>query len=54
MLALFDKSCKPPASLTNFRCLYSESTLIPLALLPATDEEVCISFLNFFMVLNIH
>lgn len=40
MLALFDKNVKPPASLTNFKSLYSEVTLSPLALIPATDEDV--------------
>lgn len=39
MLALFDKNVKPPASLTNFKSLYSETTLLPLALLPSTEEE---------------
>lgn len=38
MLALFDKSSKPPTSITNFKYLYSEATLTPLALL--TEEEV--------------
>ncbi|XP_030747208.1 GIGYF family protein CG11148 isoform X2 [Sitophilus oryzae] len=39
MLALFDRNIKPPACLTNFKSLYSETTLSPLALLPTTDEE---------------
>ncbi|XP_028155710.2 GRB10-interacting GYF protein 2 isoform X2 [Diabrotica virgifera virgifera] len=40
MLALFDKNIKPPVSLTNFKCLFSETCLQPLALSPATDEEI--------------
>lgn len=40
MLALFDKNTKPPVSITNFKCLYSETCLQPLALLPVSDEEV--------------
>lgn len=40
MLALFDRNIKPPSHLTNFKYLYSEPTLPPLALLPTTDEEV--------------
>ncbi|XP_019770094.2 GRB10-interacting GYF protein 2 isoform X2 [Dendroctonus ponderosae] len=39
MLALFDRNIKPPAYLVNFKRLYSETTLPPLALLPPTDEE---------------
>ncbi|KAJ8911842.1 hypothetical protein NQ315_003320, partial [Exocentrus adspersus] len=39
MLALFDRNSKPPASLTNFKRVYSETSLLPLALLPTTDEE---------------
>ncbi|XP_056635586.1 GRB10-interacting GYF protein 2 isoform X1 [Diorhabda sublineata] len=39
MLALFDKNVKPPVSLSNFKCLYSDICLQPLALLPTTDEE---------------
>ncbi|KAJ8976707.1 hypothetical protein NQ317_005925 [Molorchus minor] len=39
MLALFDRNSKPPASIPNFKRLYSETSLLPLALLPATDEE---------------
>ncbi|CAH0559994.1 unnamed protein product [Brassicogethes aeneus] len=39
MLALFDKNVRPPLSLTNFKYLYSETTLPPLALTPTTDEE---------------
>lgn len=46
MLALFDKNAKPPASLTNFKSLYSETTLLPLALLPSPEEEVRDSNLN--------
>lgn len=40
MLALFDRNSKPPASLTNFKSLYSETSLLPLALLPTSEEEV--------------
>ncbi|CAH2012526.1 unnamed protein product [Acanthoscelides obtectus] len=43
MLALFDKNAKPPASITNFKCLYSEQCLSPLALLPTTEEEMLAS-----------
>jgi len=43
MLALFDRNIKPPASLANFKSLYSDIILPPLALLPTTDEEVIIS-----------
>ncbi|KAF7270533.1 GIGYF family protein Gyf isoform X2 [Rhynchophorus ferrugineus] len=39
MLALFDRNIKPPNYLPNFKYLYSEPTLPPLALLPTTDEE---------------
>lgn len=39
MLALFDKTLKPPISLVNFKKLYSETTLLPLALTPNTEEE---------------
>ncbi|KAJ3658723.1 hypothetical protein Zmor_010447 [Zophobas morio] len=39
MLALFDKLVKPPSSLLTFKTLYSEQTLVPLALLPNTEEE---------------
>ncbi|XP_066257263.1 GIGYF family protein Gyf [Euwallacea similis] len=39
MLALFDRNIKPPASLANFKTLYSDTTLLPLALLPTTEEE---------------
>nr|CAI5830184.1 unnamed protein product [Callosobruchus analis] len=31
MLALFDKNAKPPASVTNFKCLYSEQCLCSLS-----------------------
>lgn len=44
MLALFDKNFKPPPSLAHFKCLYADSTLIPLALLPTTEEEVGIKY----------
>nr|CAI5830189.1 unnamed protein product [Callosobruchus analis] len=40
MLALFDKNAKPPASVTNFKCLYSEQCLSPLALLPTSEEDM--------------
>lgn len=39
MLALFDKSVKPPLPLSTFKTLYSEQTQVPLALLPTTEEE---------------
>ncbi|CAG9864477.1 unnamed protein product [Phyllotreta striolata] len=39
MLALFDKNLKPPISISNFKCLYSDTCLQPLALLPVTEEE---------------
>ncbi|XP_060532401.1 GRB10-interacting GYF protein 2 isoform X2 [Cylas formicarius] len=39
MLALFDRNIKPPACLTNFKSLYSETTLPPLALLPSSEDE---------------
>ncbi|XP_045478722.1 GIGYF family protein Gyf isoform X2 [Harmonia axyridis] len=39
MLALFDKTLKPPESLMSFKTLYSETTLFPLALGPSTEEE---------------
>jgi hypothetical protein len=39
MLALFDKFVKPPSSLVTFKTLYSEQTLVPLVLLPTTEEE---------------
>ncbi|KAL3266026.1 hypothetical protein HHI36_010214 [Cryptolaemus montrouzieri] len=40
MLALFDKNLKPPQSLVSFKGLYSEVTLLPLALMPNVEEEV--------------
>lgn len=40
MLALFDKNLKPPATLSQFRLLFSEQLLSPVALLPTTEEEV--------------
>ncbi|KAL1506342.1 hypothetical protein ABEB36_005725 [Hypothenemus hampei] len=39
MLALFDRNLKPPTYLSNFKTLYSEATLAPLALLPVTEED---------------
>lgn len=45
MLALFDKSSKPPPSLTNFKYLYAETPLIPLALIPSSEEEVSMFFI---------
>nr|XP_023030042.1 GIGYF family protein CG11148 [Leptinotarsa decemlineata] len=39
MLALFERNSKPPASLTNFKCLYSDTSLLPLALLQTSEEE---------------
>ncbi|KAG5888028.1 hypothetical protein JTB14_027823 [Gonioctena quinquepunctata] len=39
MLALFDRNAKPPVPLTNFKCLYSETCLLPLALLQTSDDE---------------
>ncbi|XP_050307829.1 GIGYF family protein Gyf-like isoform X2 [Anthonomus grandis grandis] len=39
MLALFDRNIKPPVCLSNFKSLFSESTLLPLALLPVTEDE---------------
>ncbi|EFA01526.1 hypothetical protein TcasGA2_TC007086 [Tribolium castaneum] len=39
MLALFERNAKPPASLLTFKTLYSEQTMVPLALLPTTEEE---------------
>lgn len=44
MLALYDKGLRPPASLSNSSCpIYSEQALPPLALIPATEEEVSYS-----------
>lgn len=41
MLALYEKGLRPPASLSNSSCpIYSEQALPPLALIPATEEEV--------------
>lgn len=51
MLALFDRNSKPPASLTNFKSLYSETSLLPLALLPTSEEEVSTII---FIVLVLH
>ncbi|CAH1173798.1 unnamed protein product [Phaedon cochleariae] len=39
MLALFDRNSKPPINLSNFKGLYSETSLLPLALLPTSEEE---------------
>ncbi|EZA53350.1 hypothetical protein DMN91_005018 [Ooceraea biroi] len=39
MLALFDRSCKPPELLTTFTGLYVEKTQLPLALVQMTEDE---------------
>lgn len=41
MLALFEQSLKirPPASISNFKSLYVDQSLNPLALAPVTDDE---------------
>lgn len=51
MLALFDKGMRPPSYLTTFKPLYSDQTLVPLALLPTTDEEVGV-FAFFLLIIN--
>lgn len=40
MLALFDKSLRPPNSLCSFATLYSEQPLLPLAFQTSSEEEV--------------
>lgn len=39
MLALFDRTCKPPDSLISFQALYVEKTQLPLALIQMTEDE---------------
>lgn len=44
MLALFDKTFRPPNSLSSFSTLYSEQALLPLAFQPSSEEEVSYNF----------
>lgn len=40
MLALFDKTLRPPNSLCSFTTLYSEQPLLPLAFQTSAEDEV--------------
>lgn len=53
MLALFDRTYKPPETLSSFGAIFADKVQLPLALIQMTEDELVSNFLKLFFILKI-